>query len=125
MIEYKSFLNYVLTFPSGYRGFRGYHRCGVTLLSAPPKKTIFVSAAHCNYICKSETGLPVQTCCCRDSSEPSTCRGVSRTNSGHEDPIILHFFKFNSYCGRNATLQAAEPQDLQIVCQEWDIIQVC
>ncbi len=31
---------------------RSFHKCGVTLLSGPPSKTILVSAAHCNYICK-------------------------------------------------------------------------
>ena len=59
-----------------FRGFRGVHRCGVTLLSVPPKTTVLVSAAHCNYICKDSAGYPVETCCCRNIKEPSTCRGV-------------------------------------------------
>ena len=59
-----------------FRGFRGVHRCGVTLLSVPPKTTVLVSAAHCNYICKDSAGYPVETCCCRNITEPSTCRGV-------------------------------------------------
>jgi len=38
-------------------GFRGRHRCGVTLLSGPTQSSpndpfVLVSAAHCNYICK-------------------------------------------------------------------------
>jgi len=84
------------------RGFRGYHRCGVTLLSAPPQKTILVSAAHCNFICKASDGFPVETCCCRDVTDINSCK------------------KFNSYCGPNPSLQLANPEDLNIVCGEWD-----
>ena len=36
--------------------FRGYHKCGATLLSAPTpgalNPIILVSAAHCNFVCK-------------------------------------------------------------------------
>ena len=49
---------------------------GVTLLSAPPRATVLVSAAHCNSICKDEAGNPVKTCCCRKESAPGTCRTV-------------------------------------------------
>ena len=65
---------YYVHFP---RGFRGYHRCGVTLLSAPPKKTILVAAAHCNFLCKDIDDTVVETCCCRTLNAGSTCRGVS------------------------------------------------
>ena len=39
------------------RGFRGRHRCGLTLLSGPTEDSpsdpwVIVGAAHCNYICK-------------------------------------------------------------------------
>jgi hypothetical protein len=78
-------------------GYRGVHRCGVTLLSAPPKPTIFVSAAHCNYVCKDGLGRVVEICCCRDISSEFSCAG-------------------SNFCGTNKNLQLADPQDLQIVC---------
>ena len=31
---------------------RGRHLCAMTLLSAPPRKTILVATAHCNFLCK-------------------------------------------------------------------------
>ena len=78
-------------------GFSGVHRCGVTLLSAPPHPTIFVSAAHCNYVCKNNQGRVVEICCCRDSAMDFSC-------------------KTSEFCGTGSTLQLAQPQDLQIVC---------
>ena len=60
-------------------GYRGRHVCGATLLSAPPSKTIIVSAAHCNYICKSSEGTVRETCCCRDLDNSfASCRTVRR-----------------------------------------------
>ena len=59
------------------RGYNGRHRCGATLLSGPPKKTVLVSAAHCNYICKNDYDETLEMCCCRASSEPGSCRDVS------------------------------------------------
>ena len=60
-------------------GYRGRHVCGATLLSAPPSKTIIVSAAHCNYICKSSEGTVRETCCCRDpDNNIASCRTVRR-----------------------------------------------
>ena len=102
-------------------GYRGRHKCGVTLLSGgdkstkafglfqiildlvypgkypPPEDgevpdpiyeefkdapTIFVGAAHCNYICKDMTNpdrpVPVETCCCRKSSILTSCRKGSK-----------------------------------------------
>ena len=49
------------------QGYTGIHRCGVTLLSGPPNATIFVSAAHCNYVCKNSANQVVQICCCQVS----------------------------------------------------------
>jgi len=49
------------------QGYTGIHRCGVTLLSGPPNPTIFVSAAHCNYVCKNSANQVVQICCCQVS----------------------------------------------------------
>ena len=57
-------------------GYNGAHRCGATLLSGPPKKTVLVSAAHCNFICKNDFGEHLEICCCRASSEPGSCRDV-------------------------------------------------
>jgi hypothetical protein len=78
-------------------GFRGIHRCGVTLLSGPPRPTIFVSAAHCNYLCKDEEGQVVEICCCREPESLFSC-----TNG--------------SFCGKNNSLQLATPKDFKIVC---------
>ena len=78
-------------------GYRGLHRSGVTLLSGPPKPTIFVSAAHCNYLCKDALGRVVEICCCKD-------------------PLSRFACSTNDFCGRNSSLQLAAPQDLQIVC---------
>ena len=61
-------------------GYNGRHRCGATLLSGPPKKTVLVSAAHCNYICKNDFGEHLEMCCCRASSEPGSCRDVRYSN---------------------------------------------
>ena len=61
------------------RGFRGRHRCGVTLLSGPTKENpsdpfVLVAAAHCNDICKDQTtGDPLETCCCRPEDNDATC----------------------------------------------------
>ena len=62
------------------RGFRGQHRCGATLLSGPPSKTIIVSAAHCNILCKDELGHVLEPCCCREIGEAGSCRDVSSEN---------------------------------------------
>jgi hypothetical protein len=78
-------------------GYRGVHRCGVTILSAPPQPTIFVSAAHCNYVCKDALGRILEICCCRDSTSEFSCAS-------------------STFCGSNSSLQMANPQDLQIVC---------
>jgi hypothetical protein len=78
-------------------GFTGVHRCGVTLISGPPKPTIFVSAAHCNYLCKNVDGLVVEVCCCLKEKSRFSCSG-------------------SSFCGLNSTYQKADPRDLQIAC---------
>jgi hypothetical protein len=78
-------------------GYRGFHRCGVTLLSGPPKPTILVSAAHCNYLCKDSKGRVVEICCCRQPESIFSC-------------------STSDFCGQNSTLQPALPTDLQIVC---------
>ncbi len=78
-------------------GFTGVHRCGVTLISGPPKPTIFVSAAHCNYLCKNNLGLVVEICCCLGEKSRFSCSD-------------------SSFCGLNPTYQKADPLDLQIAC---------
>ena len=40
--------------------------------------TIFVGAAHCNYICKDmtdpENPVAVETCCCREDDQTNSCK---------------------------------------------------
>ena len=61
------------------KGFRGRHRCGVTLLSGPTEQNkddpyVLVGAAHCNYICKDrDSGNILETCCCRPQNSTATC----------------------------------------------------
>ena len=64
------------------RGFRGRHRCGVSLLSGPTTESpgdpyVLVGTAHCNYICKDrDTGNVLETCCCRPPANPASCAQV-------------------------------------------------
>lgn len=88
-------------------GFRGSHKCGVTLLSGPPKATILVGAAHCNYVCRNEEEELLEMCCCGDgSNQLSSCKSKSY------------------YCSGRPLLKEARSQDLQIVCGEHNIGQV-
>ena len=99
------------------RGFRGRHRCGLTLLSGPTEDSpshpwVIVGAAHCNYICKDKTtGYPLETCCCRPESVAGSCRQNNPNSNG------------SPFCPRNANdaeFKLAEPDDLVIVCGEFD-----
>jgi hypothetical protein len=72
-------------------GYHGQHRCGVTMLSGPPKPTIFVSAAHCNYLCKDQRGRSVELCCCREAASQFSCAG-------------------SDFCGNSSSLQPALPE---------------
>jgi len=89
------------------RGFRGRHRCGVTLLSGPTEDNpsqpwVIVGTAHCNYICKDRvTGDPLETCCCRPTDNDSSCKAKS------------------PFCGSQPVFALAEPKDLVIVCGEF------
>jgi len=85
----------------------------VTLLHGPESNAncydaplVLVSSAHCNFVCKNDFGDTLEFCCCREDSDPGTCRNSS------------------SYCRGNATLKEASPRDLQIVCGEWSIEEV-
>ena len=99
------------------QGFRGRHRCGVTLLSGPTEQSpsdpfVLVGAAHCNYICKDkQTGYPLETCCCRPQSVDGSCRQNNPDNQG------------SPFCPENpddAEFKLADPEDLVIVCGEFD-----
>ena len=63
--------------------------------------TIFVGAAHCNYICKDitnpEVKVPVETCCCLPDTDPVSC-------------------KTSSFCPKKTDYVLAEPRDMQIIC---------
>ena len=99
-----------------FQGFRGRHRCGVTLLSGPTEQSpsdpfVLVGAAHCNYMCKDkQTGYPLESCCCRPQSIAGSCRR-DRGRVG------------SPFCPENpadAEFKLAEPDDLVIVCGEFD-----
>ena len=100
-----------------FQGFRGRHRCGVTLLSGPTEDHpsdpfVLVGAAHCNYICKDkQTGYTLETCCCRPESVAGSCRRNNPLSPG------------SPFCSENpndAEFTLAEPEDLVIVCGEFD-----
>ena len=56
---------------------RGRHLCSLTLLSAPPRKTILVGPAHCNFLCKDKSSNVVEVCCCRSPElAPNSCKEV-------------------------------------------------
>merc|ERR1711874_828498 len=90
------------------QGFRGRHKCGVTLLSGPTEDSredpfVLVGAAHCNFICKDEpTGDVLETCCCRPENAEGSCRGKT------------------PFCPPTARFTKAEPEDVLIVCGEFD-----
>merc|ERR1719232_2525710 len=95
-------------------GFRGRHRCGVTMLSGPTEDSpddpfVLVSAAHCNFICKdTDTGNILETCCCRKNDHPASCN--SDENGRKRSP----------FCTGRPVFAAAEPHDVTIVCGEFD-----
>merc|ERR1719192_2840004 len=94
------------------RGFRGRHRCGVTLLSGPTydypdDPFVLVGAAHCNHICKDRNkGHVLETCCCRPPGTPGSCAKGSEAES--------------PFCTGTPINTLAEPDDLVIVCGEFD-----
>ena len=100
-----------------FQGFRGRHRCGVTLLSGPTEQSpsdpfVLVGAAHCNYMCKDRrTGYPLETCCCRRPEVAGSCR---QNNPGKQG---------SPFCPKNpddAEFKPAEPADMVIICGEFD-----
>ena len=97
----------------------------MTLLSGPTEQSpsdpfVLVGAAHCNYICKDKrTGYPLETCCCRPTSVAGSClpsnqediNASSAENTG------------NPFCPENpadAEFKLADPDDLVIICGEFD-----
>ena len=58
---------------------RGRHLCSLTLLSAPPQKTILVGPAHCNLLCK-DNDFEVELCCCRPIDSGNSCKKVTRNS---------------------------------------------
>lgn len=94
-------------------GFRGRHRCGVTLLSGPTESSpddpyVLVGTAHCNYICKdANSGTVLETCCCRPQNNPSTCN------------FDVNDRKKSPYCIGRPIFTLAEPDDLEIICGEF------
>ena len=96
------------------KGFRGRHRCGVTLLSGPTEQNkddpyVLVGAAHCNYICKDrDSGNILETCCCRPKDSPATC--FTNIFGKEKSP----------FCTGRPSFVKAEPEDVDIVCGEYN-----
>ena len=92
--------------------FRGRHLCALTLLSAPPRETILVATAHCNYLCK-DGSYPVELCCCRPPEQGNSCKKVDFLTPLAQDSL-WNDFQTSSYCGRNPKVVLADPGDLQV-----------
>ena len=80
---------------------RQHHFCAATLLSKPPKPTIFVTAAHCTYICKSDIGT-VDNCCCENVGGLDCSDDVSK-------------------CGNDPKVYEMGGEDAVVLCGEWEI----
>jgi len=84
-------------------GFRGRHRCGVTLLSGLEQvhDPILVSAAHCNSVCRdADTQQPIEICCCLQTSDAGSCQETS------------------SFCPPSTVMDIAKPEEIIIVCDK-------
>ena len=76
------------------------HFCAVTLLRRPPGPTVLVGAAHCTFLCKSETDDVVNSCCCATGPE-SCANNVTK-------------------CGAEPIVSEMTNLDAEILCGEWE-----
>ena len=90
--------------------FRGRHLCSLTLLSAPPQKTILVGPAHCNLLCK-DNDFEVELCCCRPTESGNSCKEVTKNFILSK---IVSPLQSSSFCGRDPQPVAAKPEELQV-----------
>ena len=77
------------------------HLCAVTLLSIPPKSTVFVGPAHCTFLCKISENVAVPSYCCAD--------GPSETCSDN-----------TTLCGETPQVFFMTSLDATIICGEWE-----
>ena len=91
--------------------FRGRHLCSLTLLSAPPHKTILVGPAHCNLLCK-DNDFEVELCCCRPTESGNSCKEVTKNFMIMSK--IVSPLQTSSYCGRDPQPVAIKPEELQV-----------
>ena len=84
------------------KGITAKHLCAVTLLSLPPQPSIIVGPAHCTYLCKDgdSRGARLDACCCTPG--PLGC----------SDDILR--------CGKNPGTAEMDPNEVVILCGEWD-----
>ena len=82
------------------------HFCAVTLLRKPPGPTVLVGAAHCTFLCKSETENLVKTnnvvssCCC--ATGPESCANNRKK------------------CGKEPKVSEMTDKDAEIICGDWE-----
>ena len=95
-------------------------------VQSPNDPFVLVGAAHCNYICKDAvTGYILETCCCREESNPATCN--FNVSSNYLSSLnIFKSFVFQTggitrspFCTANPIFTLAEPDDLEIICGEF------
>ena len=70
---------------------RGRHLCSLTLLSAPPRKTILVGPAHCNFLCKDDSTNVVEVCCCRSLELANSGQLLQRGRVTRNIPRIKYY----------------------------------
>ena len=81
-------------------GINPEHLCSVTLLSIPPQPTIIIGSAHCTLLCK-DRGQKVPSCCCISAGVDSCRSDLAK-------------------CGQNAFVSELLPNEVDIVCGEWE-----
>ena len=77
------------------------HFCAATMLRRPPGPTIFVTTAHCTFLCKSDDDRILPNCCCENVSG-QRCLDTQD-------------------CGQNPRVEEMKGTDAEIICGEWEI----
>ena len=76
------------------------HYCGATILSRPPGPLVIVTAAHCVFLCKDESGDPVPNCCC-ENVKGNLCLDSAQ-------------------CGVKPGVEVMTGQDAEVICGEFE-----